>query len=75
MAYKDEKVIGILLEQASATEERCEGYREELKEALADIIMHERQNKFAKTNIAVKVSDVVGRVGTYLYIHTSGAKG
>ena len=74
MAYKDEKVVGILLEQALAVEERCEGYRDELAEALADIIMAERQNKFAKTNIAVKVADVVGRLGTYLYTRTSGGK-
>lgn len=74
MAYKDEKVIGILLEQSNATEERCVGYREELKEAVADIINQERQNKFARTNIAVKVADVVGRLGTYLYTKTPGEK-
>lgn len=75
MAYKDEKVIGILLEQADSIEERCVGYREELREAVADIIGLERQNKFARTNIAVKVGDVVGRVGTYLYTKAYGAKG
>lgn len=75
MAYKDEKVVGILLEQAKAVDERCEGYREELSEAVADIIAFERQNKFARTNIAVKVGDVVGRVGTFLYSKTHGLKG
>jgi hypothetical protein len=74
VAYKDEKVIGILLEQSDAVEERCAGYREELKEAVADIITQERQNKFARTNIAVKVADVVGRLGTYLHSRTPGAK-
>jgi hypothetical protein len=73
--YKDEKVIGILLEQAATAEERCNGYREELAEAVADIMTEERQNKFARTNIAVKVADIVGRVGTYLYTHTSAEKG
>jgi hypothetical protein len=73
--YKDEKVIGILLEQAATAEERCDGYREELAEAVADIMTEERQNKFARTNIAVKVADIVGRVGTYLYTHTNAAKG
>lgn len=66
MAYKDERVISILLEQSAAIDERAPGYREELKEAVADIIMLERQNKFAKTNVAVKVADIVGRVGTFL---------
>ncbi|SFO57930.1 hypothetical protein SAMN03159463_02339 [Mesorhizobium sp. NFR06] len=70
MAYKDERVISILMEQAEATEERVLGYRDELKHAVADIIALERQNKFAKTNIAVKVGDIVSRVGTYLNKHT-----
>ena len=30
MPYKDEKVIGILLEQTAVAEERCQGYRGEL---------------------------------------------
>jgi len=66
MAYKDERVISILMEQAAAADERVPGYRDELKEAVADIIALERQNKFARTNVAVKVSDIVGRVGTFL---------
>jgi len=66
MAYKDERVISILMEQSETIDERVPGYRDELKEAVADIIMLERQNKFARTNIAVKVADIVGRVGTFL---------
>lgn len=66
MAYKDERVVSILLEQAEAVEERVPGYRRELQEAVADIIHQERQNKFARTNVAVKVADIVGRVGTFL---------
>ncbi|SEQ99887.1 hypothetical protein [Sphingobium sp. YR768] len=75
MPYKDEKVIGILLEQAAVAEARCDGYHEELAEAVADIMTEERQNRFARTNIAVRVADIVSRVGTYLYTHSSGGKG
>lgn len=74
MPYKDEKVIGILLEQAALAEERCDGYSDELAEAVADIMTEERQNKFSRTNIAVRVADIVGRVGTYLYTRTSDGK-
>ncbi|MGL3822310.1 hypothetical protein [Sphingopyxis sp. R3-92] len=70
MPYKDEKVIGILLEQVETIEDRCPGYREELAEAIGDIMAEERQHKFSRTNIAVKVGDIVGRVGTFLYSHT-----
>ena len=71
MAYKDERVVSILLEQAEVVEERVPGYRKELQEAVADIIHQERQNKFARTNVAVKVADIVGRVGAFLN-HRSG---
>lgn len=74
MPYKDEKVVGILLEQAAIAEERCDGYLEELAEAVGDIMTEERQNKFARTNIAIRVADIVGRVGTYLYTRTSDGK-
>ena len=37
MAYKDQRVVSILLEQAELIEERCEGYRDELKIAVAEL--------------------------------------
>lgn len=66
MAYKDEKVVTIITEQVAGVEERCAGYREEVQNALAEIIQAERQHQFARTNIVSKVSDLIGRVGTYL---------
>ena len=67
MAYKDEKVIGILLEQAGAVPERCDGYREELQHAVADVIAKERQNRYSRTNIKQQVGDIVDRLGAYLH--------
>ena len=67
MAYKDDKVIEILLEQAGEIPERCSGYQDEIKEAVAEIIAKERQNKYSRTNIKMQVSDVVTTVGTYLH--------
>lgn len=71
MAYKDEKVVTIIMEQAAGVEERCSGYREEVQLALAEIIQAERQHQFARTNIVSKVGDLVGRIGTYLDRETS----
>ena len=75
MAYKDEKVVTIILEQVGAVEERCPGYREEVQTALAEIIQAERQHQFARTNIVSKVGDLVGRVGTYLNMHSAANGG
>lgn len=67
MAYKDDKVIEILMEEADGIPERCEGYRAEIKEAVADIIAKERQNKYSRINIKVQVSDIVTRTGAFLH--------
>ena len=75
MAYKDEKVVTIILEQVAQVEERCPGYREEVQIALAEIIQAERQHQFARTNIVSQIGDRVGRVGTYLNIHSISGEG
>jgi hypothetical protein len=75
MAYKDEKVVTIILEQVAVVEERCDGYREEVQTALAEIIQVERQHQFARTNIVSKIGDLVGRVGTYLNRETAAKEG
>lgn len=66
MAYKDEKIVRVLLDEASNVEERCEGYRDELTEALAEIVQKERAHLFKKGNIVVDIADIVGRVGTFV---------
>jgi hypothetical protein len=66
VAYKDEKIVTIILEQIDTIEERCPGYREEVQEALAEILQAERQHQFSRTNIVSKIGDLVGRVGTFL---------
>lgn len=66
MAYKDEKIVRVLLDETSNVEERCEGYCEELTEALAEIVQKERAHLFQKSNIVVEIADIVGRVGTFV---------
>ena len=66
MAYKDEKIVSVLLEEASKVDERCEGYREELTEAIAEIVQKERAHTFQRSNIVVDIADIVGRVGTFV---------
>lgn len=68
MAYKDEKIVRVLLDEASGVEERCEGYREELTEAMAEIVQKERAHVFQRTNIVVEIADIVGRVGTFIQL-------
>lgn len=66
MAYKDEKIIRVLLDEAANVDERCDGYREELTEAMAEIIQKERAHLFQRSNIVVDIGDIIGRVATFI---------
>ena len=66
MAYKDEKIVRVLLEEASKVDERCEGYGEELTEAIAEIVQKEHAHLFQRTNIVVEISEIVSRVSKFI---------
>lgn len=68
MAYKDEKIVHVLLDEALNVEERCDGYRDELTEAMAEIVQKERAHLFQRTNIVVEIGDIIGRVGTFIEV-------
>ncbi len=66
MPANDQKVIQIILEEMSTVEERCDGYREVLTEAVADIITSERQHRVKGSNIQQQVNDKCNAVGRFL---------
>ena len=72
MAYKDEKIVRVLLDEAANVDERCDGYREELTEAMAEIIQKERGHLFQRTNIVVDIADIIGRVATFIELKEGG---
>ena len=66
MPANDRKVVEIILEEVKHVEERCDGYREVLADALADIITAERQHRVRGTNIQQKVSQKCNATGEFL---------
>lgn len=74
MSYKDEKIVSVLLNEASKVEDRCKGYREELTEAIAEIVQKERSHLFQRRDIVVEIADIVGRVGTFIGMREDGEK-
>ena len=66
MPVKGRKVISILIDECDAIEERCEGYKEELKEVIADIMMAERQHRVKGTNIQQLINDKCNATGRFL---------
>jgi len=66
MPLNERKVTSIILDECKTIEERCEGYREEIVELLADIIKAERQHRVQGTNIQQKINDWCNAAGRFL---------
>lgn len=66
MPLNERKVIGIILDECKTIEERCEGYRNELVEVVADIITAERQHRVQGTNIQQRINDKCNATGRFL---------
>lgn len=67
MAYNDKKIVSVLIEECDDIEERCKGYRSELKSLLADVLKLEREHAISKLNITQKIGDQVNTVGMFLH--------
>ena len=74
MSYKDEKIVKVLLGEVRNAENRCPGYHDELTEALAQVIQKERAHLFQKTNVAVEIGEIIGRVSTFISLNSGTAR-
>ena len=66
MPLNNKKIIAILLEECREIEERCEGYREELIEVVADILEYERGHRVSWTNIQKKINNKCNAAARFL---------
>ena len=66
MPLNDKKIISIILEECADVEERCIGYRQEIREVITDILKDERDHRIAATNIQQKVNDTCSAAARFL---------
>ena len=66
MPLNDKKIISIILEECAGMEERCEGYRDEIIEVIAEILDYERGHRISATNIQKKINDKCNAAGRFL---------
>ena len=66
MPLNDKKIISIILEECSGMEERCDGYRDEITEVIAEILEYERGHRISATNIQKKINDKCNAAGRFL---------
>ena len=65
MPLNNRRVVQILLEQVDLVDEKCEGYRNMIKDALTDIIDYERDHMITGTNIQQRISAKCKSVGEW----------
>ena len=66
MSYNKEKMVKLILNECESIEERCEGYRPAILDAIVEILEAERENKEQRTQIQKKVNDACYKVGDFL---------
>tara|TARA_R110000787_G_scaffold180697_5_gene292797 strand:- start:237 stop:470 length:234 start_codon:yes stop_codon:yes gene_type:complete len=62
MAFKDEKIVDVLLDEATKVEERCDGYVELIKDAVDNVIRFERAHVFRRSNIVQEITEAIESV-------------
>ncbi|MDE0315856.1 MAG: hypothetical protein OXM61_13200 [Candidatus Poribacteria bacterium] len=66
MPLNDRKVISIIIDECDSIEERCDGYKEELCEVIAEIIAAERQHRVQGTQIQKKINEKCNATADFL---------
>ena len=66
MSYNKQKMVKLILNECESIEERCEGYRKAILDAIVEILEAERENREQRTQIQKKVNDACYKVGDFL---------
>jgi len=66
MPLDNRKVIELLLEETKKIEDRCDGYRDEIANGIAEIISYEREHAVSAINIQQRVNDKCNAIGIFL---------
>lgn len=68
MPLNDRKIVAIILEQCQRIEERCDGYRDAIVDAISDILEEEYNHRISATNIQKKINNKCNAVARFLTV-------
>ena len=66
MSFKKEKMVRLILNEFESIEERCDGYKKKLLDAIVEILDAEREHKVQRTTIQKKIDDACHAAGDFL---------
>ena len=66
MSYNKQKMVNLILNECEAIEERCDGYRKKVLDAIIEILNAEREHKAQRTSIQKQVNQACHKAGDFL---------
>ncbi len=66
MSYNKEKMVKMILNECESIEERCDGYRKKVLEAIVEILSAEREHQAQRTTIQKQVNQACHKAGDFL---------
>ena len=67
MAYNDRKILGVLLGELADVPERCEGYRDDMRHLLTEVLNLEQEHAIKRIDVVKRIGDQVHTVGMSLH--------
>ena len=66
MSYNKQKMVKLILNESESIEERCDGYRKKILDAIIEILNAERDHKVQRTSIQKQVNQACHNAGDFL---------
>ena len=66
MSFNKQKMIELILDERESIEERCDGYKEQVLDAIVHILNAEREHTVQRTRIQQKVNEACHSAGDFL---------
>ena len=67
MAYNDRKILGVILDELAAVQERYEGYHDDIMHLLTEVLKLEQEHAIKRIDIVKRIGDQVNTVGMSLH--------
>ena len=66
MAFNKEKILSILDDQIDQLDEKCDGYKEEMRNLVNNVVRLETEHSVSRTNVSQKIEEYIIKTGKFL---------
>ena len=66
MSFNKEKMVKLILNECESIEEKCDGYRRKVLDAIVEILNAEREHHVQRTRIQKNVNEACHSAGDFL---------